>query len=80
MLDSTDVLFGFPFVHLCQFVQRNHWLPDFSGFVFPDSIVFHTTRVPYLWVDQAAREIGRLSCRMSSSSVMLKYRVDSEGF
>ena len=76
MLDSTGVSFGFPFVHLCQFVQRNHRRPDFSGFVSPDFVVLHTTRVLF---DQEAREIRWLSRRMSSSSVLLEGMTDSEG-
>ncbi len=76
MSDSTGVSFGFPFVHLCQFVQTNHQRPDFLGFVSPDFVVLYTMRVHF---DQAAREIRRLSRRMSSSSVMLEGMTDSEG-
>ena len=78
MLDSTGVSFGFPFVRLCQFVQKNHWRPNFSGFVSPDSVVFHTMKVLYPWVDQAAWEVKRLSCRMTRN-VILEDRTESEG-
>jgi hypothetical protein len=78
MLDSIGVSFGFPFVHLCQFVQRNHQRRDFLGFMSPDSVVLHKTRVLYSWVDQAAREVRRLSRRMSCN-VILKDRIESEG-
>ena len=78
MLDSSSVSFGFPFVHLCQFVQRNHQRPDFLGFMSLDSVVLHTTRVLYSWVDQAAREVRRLSRRIICN-VILEDRTESEG-
>ncbi|GMY39110.1 hypothetical protein FCV25MIE_34354 [Fagus crenata] len=44
----------------------------------PDSVVLHTTRVLYLWVDQAAREVRRLSRRMTCN-VILEDRTESKG-
>ncbi|GMY33924.1 hypothetical protein FCV25MIE_29166 [Fagus crenata] len=65
-------------MHLCQFVQKNHRRPDFSGFVPPDSIVFHSTKVLYPWVDQATREVRRLSRRITRN-VILEDRTEFEG-